>query len=515
MIAAPPRLRARMLGPFRVEIGERVINRWERPSARRLVQYLLLANAHTAPREQLMEALSPGLDRERAANALAKSLSIARSALGEHVVEASRSFVRLAIPVETDLAIAIAALERATAKGPGRRAALEDALALEGELLPEEPWADWADAARVRLADLRRAATIELARATANWAPVFHADPACEEAALAVIEAHSRAGQRELAVRAYQRHRDIINRELGVAVSLEIEAAYRQVLAGEPSIAEPPDDEAAYARLLEEAIDDEERAAAWVGLAATAYRRGDMAGVIDTCRLALDSTGGGASPGRGRLLAELGWAEVRAGRPNHGRPHLEQAAEILRANSGKDPELLARVLDRLAVARSDCGDHAAGLEVMEEAFARAPRTYRRLGAILRLHRGRLLGRVDRPEEGLGDVFAARRVLTALGDVYSISVSHWVAAELLDQLGLFGRALAEREAEVRLVEPIDNPRNLAGALVHGSRLLSRLGRAHEAAAWANRGLDAALATGDPRLVAWAREEVGKVSGNAGV
>src|SRR5438445_7213898 len=128
MIAAPPRLRARLLGPFRVEIGERVVNRWERPSARRLVQYLLLANAHTASREQLMEVLSPGLDREHAANAMAKSISMARSALGEHVVEASRSFVRLAVPVETDLAIAMAALERATAEGPGRRAALEDAL---------------------------------------------------------------------------------------------------------------------------------------------------------------------------------------------------------------------------------------------------------------------------------------------------------------------------------------------------------------------------------------------------
>jgi DNA-binding SARP family transcriptional activator len=511
MIAARPRLRARLLGPFRVEIDDRVISRWERPSARRLVQYLLVANAHSASREQLMEALCPGLDRARAGNALAKSISMARSGLGHDVLEASRSFVRLAIPVETDLDVAMAALDRATAEGPGRRAALEDALALQGELLPEEPWVEWAEAARVRLFDLRLAATIELARATGHWAPVFHADPACEEAALAVIEAHSRAGERELAVRAYQRHRDVIGRELGLNVSAEMEAAYRQAVAGEPALAEPPDDDVAYARLLQEAVDDEDRAAAWVGLTFTAYRRGDMAGVIDTCRLALDSIGGMGSPGRARLLAALGWAEVRAGRPSHGRPHLERAAEILRANAGTDPELPARVLDRLAVARSDCGDHAAGLEVMDEAFARAPRAYRRLGGILRLHRGRLLGHVGRPEEGLGDVFAARRVFTTLGDVYSISVSHWMAAELLDELGLLGRALTEREAEVRLLEAIDNPRNLAGALVHGSRLLNRLGRADEAAAWANRGLDVALATGDPRLVAWAREEAGKVSG----
>src|SRR2546421_12097815 len=235
MIAAPPRLRARLLGPFRVEIGERVVNRWERPSARRLVQYLLLANAHTASREQLMEAVSAGLDREQAANALAKSISMARSALGEHVVEASRSFVRLAVSVETDLAIAMAALERATTAGPGRRAALDDALALEGGLLPDEPWTEWAHVARGRLADVRRAAIIELARATANWAPVFYADPPCEEAALAVIEAYAAAGERDLAVRTYQRHRDVMSRELGLGISAEIEAAYRQAAAGEPA----------------------------------------------------------------------------------------------------------------------------------------------------------------------------------------------------------------------------------------------------------------------------------------
>jgi hypothetical protein len=102
----------------------------------------------------------------------------------------------------------------------------------------------------------------------------------------------------------------------------------------------------------------------------------------------------------------------------------------------------------------------------------------------------------------------------LGDVYVISVTHWLAAELLDQLGLIGRALAEREAEIRLLESIDNPRNMAGALVHGSRLLARLDRPDEAAEWAVRGLDLALATGDPRLVEWARDEVGKVSGNEG-
>src|SRR2546430_14940398 len=99
MIAAHPRLRARLLGPFRVEIGERVVNRWERPSARRLVQYLLLANAHTASREQLMEVLSPGLDRERAANAIAKSIPMARLFFLKQPVPADSPSFPLPVPL--------------------------------------------------------------------------------------------------------------------------------------------------------------------------------------------------------------------------------------------------------------------------------------------------------------------------------------------------------------------------------------------------------------------------------
>src|SRR5207302_2904998 len=98
-----------------------------------------------------------------------------------------------------------------------------------------------------------------------------------------------------------------------------------------------------------------------------------------------------------------------------------------------------------------------------------------LGAVLRMHRGRLLGRLGRAQEGLGDVAAARRVFERLGRTYSTSVAHWLAAELLDQLGLYERALAERRVEAELLEQIDNPRNLAGTLIHESRLLELLGR----------------------------------------
>jgi tetratricopeptide (TPR) repeat protein len=273
--------------------------------------------------------------------------------------------------------------------------------------------------------------------------------------------------------------------------------------------------DAAFGRALELAADLDARVAAWAALASVPYQHGDMAAVIDVCRMALDTISGAAGRNRALLSAELGWAEVRSGRPEQGRPHLELAADMLRADPGMDPDLPARTLDRLALARSDCGDHLGGLRAMEEAFRTAPPARPHLGAVLRMHRGRLLGRVGRAEEGLGDVLAAKRVFTARQDAYSTSVAHWVAAELLDQLGLLERALAARRAEIALLEPIENPRNLAGALIHVSDLLRRLGRVREAGAAAMRALDAALLSGDPRLVAWARAQTpaasGKVSG----
>ena len=541
MGAAP--LRARLLGPFQVEIGGRLIQHWERPSARRLLQYLMLEPGATTSRDQLTEALFPALDSDQAANALAKALSMARAAIGPRLIESTRSYVRLAVPVETDLHELEQLLKDALkAPSAARAERLRTALATTGDPVPEERYADWPEPARLRLAEARRRCRLELARAAAGegaaaqadaWEDAFAADPTNEEAAAAAIRAHARTGERHLAGRVYERCRAALVEELGIAPSAALERAYREAVFAEAAAGEEAETwlraggerldkgdfggaEAAFARALELAGDDDSRASAWVGLASVPYRAGDMAAVIDTCRTALDALPGTPGPARARLLGELGWAEVRAGRPEQGRPHLERAAEMLRVDAGPDPDLAPRAFDHLALARSDCGDHGSGLEAMQEALRKAPAARTHLRAVLRMHRGRLLGRLGRAEEGLGDVAAARRVFERLGKHYSVSVAHWLAAELLDQLGLHERALTERRAEIALLEDIDNPRNLAGALIHAASLLDRLGRRAEAGRTGRRALDVALATGDPRLVAWAREQQqagGKVSGKS--
>jgi DNA-binding SARP family transcriptional activator len=534
-------IQARLLGPFQVSVAGRLVVHWERPSVRRLLQYLLLHPGRAVSRDELMEALFPTLDADQGSNALAKALSMARAALGPGLVESTRSYVRLAQPVETDLQTLEAGLEAAlVAPAESRVASLRTALAVGGDPVPEERYADWPEAARDRIADLRRRCRLDLARASASegpaaaaaaWEAAFSADPSNEEAAEAAIRAHAQVGERHLAGRVYERCRAALADELGVEPSAKLERVYRQAVFADAaggaesdawqragrerlSSGDQTGADTAFARALELAGDLESRSSAWVGLASVPYRKGDMAAVIDLCRTALDSLPGGPSPGCARLLCELGWAEVRAGRPGQGRPHLERAAEMLRGDPGTDPDLAPRAFDRLALARSDCGDHGSGLEAMEEAFRKAPSARPHMRAVLRLHRGRLLGRLGRAEEGLGDVAAARRVFESLENRYSTSVACWLAAELLDQLGLVDRALAERQAEIALLRRIENPRNEAGALIHVTDLLGRLGRLSEAEVAAREALDVALRTGDPRLVAWARERQpkhGKVSG----
>src|SRR5438105_2283855 len=167
-----PVLEARLLGPFQISIDGRPVDRWERPTARRLLQFLLLEPGRPAPRDEVIEALFPTLDAGAGAGALAKAISMARASVGRDLIESTRSYVRLAYPVRTDLERALAAHEAALqARGDERIPALSKAIAIEGELVPEERYADWPEPVRSRLAELRRRCRVELARATAAERP--------------------------------------------------------------------------------------------------------------------------------------------------------------------------------------------------------------------------------------------------------------------------------------------------------------------------------------------------------
>src|SRR6266702_3687344 len=256
-------VRVRLLGPFSVVSGGRAAGPWPRPSARRLCQLVLVSPGRRVSRDVACEELFPDLDPRAAARSVSKALSMARAALaglGEPaawMLEADLSHIWASPAIEVDAAEHEQALRAALALGPGheRDGLLATALADDGELLADEPYADWALRPRERLEALRQEARLALARDRAKgagraeavltaWAACAEHDPASEEAAAALIRGYFAAGQREHAVRAYERCHAALG-ELGLGLSPWLEEVYATAAfeAGPPRTQAPAREE--------------------------------------------------------------------------------------------------------------------------------------------------------------------------------------------------------------------------------------------------------------------------------
>ena len=212
--------------------------------ARRLVELVLVSPGQSITRETACEALFPHLEAVKAATALRKSLSMARSALSAlgpdatQVLAADRDRIwvdaaRAGLSLEVDLDTHQAALRGGLALSPGltRDERLEAALAQEGTLLEDEPYADWALRRREAIEALRQEARLALARDRArgvgrssadavvhSWESCLEHDPACEEAAAALMRIYSARGLRHFVVRTYDRCRAALE-DLGLGAT--------------------------------------------------------------------------------------------------------------------------------------------------------------------------------------------------------------------------------------------------------------------------------------------------------
>ena len=250
--AAGQAVQVRLLGEFAITAGDRAAGPWPRPSARRLCALLLVSPGRRVTRDLACEELFPRLEPRAAARSLSKALSMARAALAE-LGEPGAALLG------ADLThLWLAAGDHGRRRRPGGRAARRAGAAAgpgagttrlpprsreDGELLPDEPYADWADRARDRLNSLRQEARLVLARdrakgagrsgpddVTAAWLACLDHDPACEEAAGALIRGYLAQGRPEQAARVFERCRAALE-ELGLRISPSLERVYASATA--------------------------------------------------------------------------------------------------------------------------------------------------------------------------------------------------------------------------------------------------------------------------------------------
>jgi DNA-binding SARP family transcriptional activator/pimeloyl-ACP methyl ester carboxylesterase len=211
----------RLLGEFAILIdGRRVVSsNFSRRSAATLVQLLALEPGHRMHRERAMDILWPDSDPADAANSLHKAAHFARRATGTaDCVVLRREIVRL-LP-DRNISVDVEEFETAargalSARDPQAAANAVDEW--DAELLPDEPYAAWADVPRQRILTLRREA-LRLAR---RWSDLVQLDPTDEQAALGLAQRLLDDGDRGAALRQIARIESVLRDELGIGLSPE------------------------------------------------------------------------------------------------------------------------------------------------------------------------------------------------------------------------------------------------------------------------------------------------------
>jgi DNA-binding SARP family transcriptional activator len=248
-------LRLTLLGGFAATRGGWPIDdrAWKRPTAPRLVRYLLVHGGGPVEEDRVAADLWPEHDGEGARSALRMAASRARQVLdaqrsGPSLLAYRDRAYRLELSEGDEVdAWRYTALARAAlaASGPQRRGLLARAEeAWGGEPLPEERFADWARTWREDLQALRRRVLLALAgehrragdeHAVAAMARrILAQDDTDEGAHRLLMTALARDGQRSLALRQYLECRRCLVDGLGLEPDAETAALQQRLLAGAP-----------------------------------------------------------------------------------------------------------------------------------------------------------------------------------------------------------------------------------------------------------------------------------------
>lgn len=248
----PQVLRLSLLGRFELLRGEHTVpdSAWPRSAPRRLLQFLALQD-RPVHREEAVEALWPELSPRQAANHLRVALSQLRRVLeperpargpSSAVLTAGPTIVLAKERFDVDVDHFLRAIRRAqTSQGRARLEALQEALqAYPGDLVADDPYADWVLRERDRLArdylDVLAALAEEEERngrweaALARWRAVLDRDQEAEHAFRGMMRCYLALGRTAEALTTYARCRAALA-DLGVTPSQQTRELYERIAA--------------------------------------------------------------------------------------------------------------------------------------------------------------------------------------------------------------------------------------------------------------------------------------------
>src|SRR5712692_6745194 len=223
-----------LLGRFAVRVDGQPVpaGAWRHKRAAELVKILALADAHRLHGELVMDLLWPDLAPDAAASNLRKAVHFARAALGS-AAAIGRSGEMLELCPGGQVFVDALAFEAAA--GAGQIGALD---AYQGELLPEDRYAPWAEEPRERM----RALYLRLLKTAGRWERAVEVDPADEEAHRALMRRAIDAGDRRAAARQFERLCEQLRADLGVGPDPRSVALYERAISlgglGSPTAAE-------------------------------------------------------------------------------------------------------------------------------------------------------------------------------------------------------------------------------------------------------------------------------------
>jgi DNA-binding SARP family transcriptional activator/tetratricopeptide (TPR) repeat protein len=245
-----------LLDGFAVRVDGRSVpaEEWRRRKAAALIKLLALSPRRVMHREQVIDALWPGTGIDNAAPRLHKAAHYARRSLGD-----PRALVLTGDTVslfpDAEVAVDVEVFERCarqslaaprtpgnaeargnaevrgTADGPANTdlaaAAATAADLWAGDLLPEDPYETWLEGPRERLHQLHQ----EVLRRAGRWEDLARAEPADEDASLAIARKLADRGDRRGALRQLERLERALRGELGVTPSPAVATLRAELLA--------------------------------------------------------------------------------------------------------------------------------------------------------------------------------------------------------------------------------------------------------------------------------------------